>query len=60
MRSTTTATLLYLLAPALVAATTYDLTKEYSGQTFFDGWIFYGNCELPAPIREHLTNPLPR
>ena len=36
-----------LLLPAAVLAQ-YDLVKEYSGETFFDGWSFYGNSELGA------------
>lgn len=45
MRSTTTASLLLLAAPAMVTATSYNLAKEYSGTSFFDEWNFYGNCE---------------
>ncbi|KAL1756077.1 glycoside hydrolase family 16 protein [Schizophyllum commune] len=32
-----------LVSPA--AATSYDLVKEYSGESFFDGWSFYGNYD---------------
>ena len=35
-----------LVSPA--AATSYDLVKEYSGESFFDGWSFYGNCACSA------------
>ncbi|KAF7968294.1 hypothetical protein HWV62_31039 [Athelia sp. TMB] len=45
MRSTTTASLLLLAAPAVVTATSYNLVKDYSGSTFFDGWNFYNNYD---------------
>ncbi|GLB38171.1 putative hydrolase family 16 [Lyophyllum shimeji] len=32
-----------LLTP--VAATNYDLVKEYAGSTFFDGWTFYDHFD---------------
>ena len=33
---------------SLVAATSqYNLVKEYSGESFFDDWTFYGNSESP-------------
>jgi hypothetical protein len=39
-----------LLAPNnAIATATYDLVKEYSGSSFFDGWDFYGHCAYPAP-----------
>jgi len=28
-----------------VAADTYNMVKEYAGQTFFDDWQFYDHCE---------------
>ncbi|TRM56939.1 glycoside hydrolase family 16 protein [Schizophyllum amplum] len=40
---TAAASLLPLLAPT--AASSYDLVKEYSGDSFFDGWSFYGNFD---------------
>jgi len=27
-----------------VAADSYDMVKEYAGQTFFDEWTFYDHC----------------
>ena len=39
--------LLCIFGPAIVSATQYNLAKEYSGSNFFNGWNFYGNCELP-------------
>ena len=33
-----------LLLPSLVGAQ-YQMVKEYMGQTFFDDWDFYDNCE---------------
>ena len=37
------ATLLFASGPALAA--TYSLINEYSGETFFDGWDFYGSWD---------------
>ncbi|TFY63493.1 hypothetical protein EVG20_g6292 [Dentipellis fragilis] len=37
--------LLVLLLPLLSVASAYDLVREYSGQTFFDRWDFYGNWD---------------
>ena len=34
-----------LSLPAAVFAQEYNLVKEYSGQSFFDDWSFYGNGE---------------
>jgi hypothetical protein len=31
--------------PGVLAATTYDMVKEYSGATFFDDWNFYGKFD---------------
>lgn len=50
MRPATASTLLFLVAPTLVSATSYNLVKDYSGDSFFDGWNFYGNCELATPF----------
>jgi len=36
---------LLLAAPAMVTATSYNLAKDYSGTSFFDGWTFYGNYD---------------
>ncbi|KAJ7037725.1 glycoside hydrolase family 16 protein [Mycena alexandri] len=36
---------LFALLPSALAATTYDMVKEYSGSTFFDEWNFYGNFD---------------
>jgi hypothetical protein len=43
---TSTACFLSLVAPAIVNATQYHLLKDYSGQSFFDGWNDYGNSEF--------------
>ncbi|KAJ7676059.1 glycoside hydrolase family 16 protein [Mycena polygramma] len=37
--------ILTVLFPSAFAATTYDMVKQYSGLTFFDGWDFYGNYD---------------
>lgn len=37
-----------LLLPSLVEAQ-YQMVKEYMGQTFFDDWDFYDNCECFNP-----------
>ncbi|KAK6992546.1 GH16 domain-containing protein [Favolaschia claudopus] len=34
-----------VLLPGALAATTYDMVKEFSGSTFFDGWNFYGKFD---------------
>ena len=34
----------FALLPA-VAHAQYTLVKDYSGSSFFNNWIFYGNCE---------------
>ncbi|KAI0035226.1 concanavalin A-like lectin/glucanase domain-containing protein [Vararia minispora EC-137] len=34
-----------VIFPALTAATSYSLVKEYSGSTFFNDWSFYGNYD---------------
>lgn len=34
-----------LVLPALVAAQSYDMVKEYAGTTFFDDWNFYNNID---------------
>ena len=47
MFPSTCAVCVSLLLPAAVLAQ-YDLVKEYSGETFFDGWSFYDNSELGA------------
>ncbi len=44
MRSLSSIAILSVLLPSTLAATTYDMVKEYSGSTFFDGWDFYGKC----------------
>ena len=49
MHPTTASTLLLFVAPTLVSAASYNLVKDYSGDSFFDGWNFYGNCELVTP-----------
>ena len=33
---------LLVLAPSLASAATYNLVRDYSGETFFDGWNFFG------------------
>ncbi|TFY83334.1 hypothetical protein EWM64_g679 [Hericium alpestre] len=33
------------LLPLIQAATCYDIVREYSGQTFFDRWDFYGSWD---------------
>ncbi|KAJ7062356.1 glycoside hydrolase family 16 protein [Mycena amicta] len=33
------------LLPTALAATTYDMVKEYAGSTFFDDWNFYGHFD---------------
>jgi len=45
MLPTIASTLLLLVAPTLVSATSYNLVKDYSGDSFFDGWNFYGNFD---------------
>ena len=30
-----------LYSGSALAASNYSLVKEYSGQSFFDGWVFY-------------------
>jgi len=45
MRSSSPIVLLSVLLPTTLAATTYDMVKEYSGSTFFDGWDFYGKFD---------------
>ncbi|KAJ7109083.1 glycoside hydrolase family 16 protein [Mycena crocata] len=45
MRSSTSVALLSVLLPGALAATTYDMVKEYSGSTFFDDWDFYGSFD---------------
>ncbi len=34
-----------LLASAHGASAAYNLVREYSGSSFFDGWEFYGNYD---------------
>lgn len=34
-----------LALPQLALAATYNLAKEYQGESFFDDWVFYNNCE---------------
>jgi hypothetical protein len=46
MMRTTTACFLSLVVPTIVNATQYNLLKDYSGQTFFDEWNYYGSCEF--------------
>jgi hypothetical protein len=41
----TVGSLLCLMLPALVSATQYNIAKEWSGASFFDGWDFYGNYD---------------
>jgi len=36
---------LVLALPTIVTAVQYGLVKEYSGTTFFDDWVFYGNFD---------------
>ncbi|KIY52369.1 glycoside hydrolase family 16 protein [Fistulina hepatica ATCC 64428] len=36
---------IFLYALAASAETTYDLVKDYSGESFFDDWIFYGHYD---------------
>ncbi|KAJ7366367.1 glycoside hydrolase family 16 protein [Mycena albidolilacea] len=45
MRSSSSIALLSVLLPGILAVTTYDMVKEYSGSTFFDGWDFYGSFD---------------
>jgi len=45
MPSSLSIVLLSVLLPSALAATTYDMVKEYSGSTFFDGWNFYGHYD---------------
>jgi len=37
--------LLVLILPLLPTAVCYDMVREYSGQTFFDRWDFYGSWD---------------
>lgn len=40
-------------------STTYGLVRDYSGENFFDGWTFYGDCAfvfLLHPWIARLTN----
>ncbi|KAJ7646203.1 glycoside hydrolase family 16 protein [Mycena rosella] len=37
--------LLSVVLPSALAATTYDMVKEYSGSTFFNDWNFYGQFD---------------
>ncbi|KAA1473066.1 hypothetical protein DENSPDRAFT_839490 [Dentipellis sp. KUC8613] len=37
--------LLVLLLPLLPVTSSYDIVRDYSGQTFFDRWDFYGNWD---------------
>ena len=32
-------------APDHVLAVAFDVVRDYSGSTFFDGWDFYGNLD---------------
>lgn len=41
------ATGLLLASSPVPAQAAYDLVKDYSGQTFFDGWEFYGQSSPP-------------
>ena len=50
-----------LLLPTAVLGQ-YNLVKEYAGESFFDDWTFYNNCErkssfaaCPPPLT-HLTH----
>ncbi|KAJ7505750.1 glycoside hydrolase family 16 protein [Mycena galericulata] len=45
MPSSSSVALLALLLPTVLAATTYDMVKEYSGPNFFDEWNFYGHFD---------------
>jgi len=36
---------LALLSCAQVSLGAYNLVKDYSGQTFFDSWTYYGNYD---------------
>ncbi|KAJ7223881.1 glycoside hydrolase family 16 protein [Mycena haematopus] len=45
MRSSSSLALLSALLPITSAVTTYDMVKEYSGSSFFEGWDFYGHFD---------------
>ncbi|KAJ7676058.1 glycoside hydrolase family 16 protein [Mycena polygramma] len=45
MRSSSSVAILSVLLPSTLAATTYDMVKQYSGANFFDGWNFYGKFD---------------
>ncbi|KAJ7081610.1 glycoside hydrolase family 16 protein [Mycena belliarum] len=45
MLSSLSFVLLSVVFPSVLAATTYDMVKEYSGSTFFDDWNFYGKFD---------------
>ncbi|KAJ7134267.1 glycoside hydrolase family 16 protein [Mycena epipterygia] len=45
MLSPSSVAILSVLLPSALAATTYDMVKEYSGSTFFNDWNFYGHFD---------------
>lgn len=49
-----------LLALALLSSqvVAFDVLKEYSGQSFFDGWEFYGYIDN-LTWGEHLLQTIP-